>query len=60
MAGWLDALLPRIVGVIPLPSVGLDGPCGTSNALQMARQSQLQLLSTLRDAAAWSCPDTGS
>jgi putative transposase len=60
MAGWLDALLPLSVGVIPLTSVVLDGHFGHANALQMARQSHLQLSSKLRYDAALDGPSTGS
>jgi putative transposase len=55
----LEALLKRIAGVIPLTSVGLDGPCGHHNALHLARQSHLHLISKLRCEAALSCPDAG-
>src|SRR5215475_12126542 len=41
IAGWLDALLHLIAGVIPLTCLLLDGHFGNHNALQMARQSQL-------------------
>jgi putative transposase len=53
-------LLHLSVGVIPLTSLGLDGHFGNSNALQMARQSHLQLLSKRRYDAALYCPYTGS
>ena len=52
IAGWLDALLHLIAGVIPLTYLVLDGHCGNSNALEMARQSHLQLISKLRYDAA--------
>ena len=59
IAGWLDALLHLIAGVIPLTYVVLDGHCGNSNALEMARQSHLQLISKLRYDAALYVPYTG-
>ena len=59
IAGWLDALLHLIAGVIPLTYLVLDGHFGNSNALQMARQSHLHLISKLRYDAALSCPYTG-
>src|SRR5215471_128905 len=60
IAGWLDALLHLIAGVIPLTYLVLDGHFGNSNALQMARQSHLHLISKLRYDAALYCPYTGS
>src|SRR5215472_3615848 len=59
IAGWLDALLHLIAGVIPLTSLVLDGHFGNSNALQMARQSHLHLISKLRYDAALYFPYTG-
>src|ERR671933_2771979 len=59
LAGWLDALLHLIAGVIPLTYVVLDGHFGNSNALQMARQSRLHLISKLRHDAALYFPYTG-
>ena len=59
MAGGLAALRPLIAGVSPLTSLGLDGPFGNANALEMARQSPLQLISQRRYDAAWYFPDTG-
>jgi len=59
IAGWLDALLHLIAGVIPLTYLVLDGHCGNSNALEMARQSHLQLISKLRYDAALYVPYTG-
>jgi putative transposase len=53
-------LLHLIVGVIPLTYLVLDGHFGNSNALQMARQSHLHLISKLRYDAALYCPYTGS
>src|SRR6476659_82273 len=52
IAGWLDALLHLIAGLIPLTYLVLDGHFGNSNALQMARQSHLHLISKLRYDAA--------
>ncbi len=60
ITSWLEALLQRIAGVVSLPSLVLDGPCGNHNALQMARQSHLHLIAKLRDDAAWYFPYTGS
>jgi DDE superfamily endonuclease len=59
IAGWLDALLHLIAGVIPLTYVVLDGHFGNHHALQMAQQSQLQLISKLRYDAALYFPYTG-
>jgi putative transposase len=59
IAGWLDALLHLIAGLIPLTSLVLDGHFGNHNALQMARQSQLHLISKLRYDAALYFPYTG-
>jgi hypothetical protein len=41
IAGWLNALLHLIAGVIPLTYLVLDGHFGNHHALQMARQSHL-------------------
>src|SRR5215472_17519021 len=59
IAGWLDALLHLIAGVIPLTYLVLDGHFGNHNALQMARQSHLYLISKLRYDAALYFPYTG-
>ena len=59
ITGWLDALLPLIAGVVSLTYVGLDGHCGHHNALQMARQHNLHLISKLRYDAALYFPYTG-
>src|SRR5262245_1029530 len=59
IAGWLDALLHLIAGVIPLTYLVLDGHFGNHHALQMARQSQLHLISKLRYDAALYFPYTG-
>jgi putative transposase len=48
----LDALLHLIAGLIPLTYLVLDGHFGNHNALQMARQSYLHLISKLRYDAA--------
>jgi putative transposase len=48
-----------IAGLMPLTSVVLDGHFGNHNALQMARQSHLHLMATLRYDAALSLPSTG-
>ena len=52
-------MLPLIAGVIPLTYLVLDGHFGNHNALQMARQSHLHLISKLRYDAALSFPYTG-
>ena len=52
-------MLPLIAGVIPLTYVVLAGPFGNHHALQMARQSQLHLISKLRYDAALYFPYTG-
>jgi DDE superfamily endonuclease len=57
--GMLDALLHLIAGVVSLTDLVLDGHCGNHNALQMAQQSHLHLISTLRCDAALSLPSTG-
>src|SRR6266700_291637 len=59
IAGWLDALLHLIAGVIPLTYLVLDGHFGNHHALQMARQSHLHLISKLRYDAALYVPDSG-
>jgi putative transposase len=59
IAGWLDALLHLIAGVIPLAYLVLDGHFGHHNALQMARQCHLHLISKLRCDAALYFPYTG-
>jgi putative transposase len=59
IAGWLDALLQLIAGVIPLTYLVLDGHFGNHNAVQMAQQSQLHLISKLRYDAALYFPYTG-
>jgi putative transposase len=55
----LDAVLKLIAGVIPVTYLVLDGHFGHHNALQMARQSRLHLISKLRCDAAWYFPDAG-
>src|SRR5919201_3067324 len=47
IAGWLDALLQLIAGVIPLTYLVLDGHFGNNNAMQMPRQSHLHLMSMM-------------
>jgi hypothetical protein len=59
ITAMLDALLKRIAGVIPLTYLVLDGHFGHYNALQMARQSHLHLISKLRCDAALYFPYTG-
>jgi putative transposase len=55
----LDALLKLIAGFLPLTYLLLDGHFGHHNALQMARQSHLHLISKLRCDAALYLPYTG-
>jgi len=55
----LDALLQLIARVVPLTHLILDGHFGNHNALAMARQCDLHLISKLRCDAALYCPYTG-
>jgi hypothetical protein len=55
----LDALWHLIAGLLPLTYLLLDGHFGHANALQMARQANLHLLSKLRCDAALYVPYTG-
>jgi hypothetical protein len=59
LTALLDALLTLSAGVIPVTYVVLDGHFGHPNALQMARQSRLHLISKLRCEAALYCPYAG-
>jgi hypothetical protein len=59
ITGWLEALLHLIAGVVSLTYVVLDGHFGNHNALQMARQHNLHLISKLRCDAALYFPYTG-
>jgi putative transposase len=59
ITGMLDALLKLIAGFLPLTYLLLDGHFGHHNALQMARQSNLHLISKLRCDAALYLPYTG-
>src|SRR6266478_1556514 len=59
ITGWLEALLTLIAGVVSLTYLVLDGHFGNHNALQMARQSNLHLISKLRCDAALYFPYTG-
>ena len=59
ITGWLDALLHLIAGVVSLTYLVLDGHFGNHNALQMARQRNLHLISKLRCDAALYFPYTG-
>jgi hypothetical protein len=59
ITGMLVALLQRIAGLIPLRYVVLDGHFGNHNALRMARQCALHLISKLRYDAALYFPYTG-
>src|SRR2546426_9178144 len=55
----LDAVLQLIAGFIPLTYLLLDGHFGNHNALHMARQCNLHLISKLRCDAALYFPYTG-
>jgi len=59
LTGWLDALLGLIAGVVSLTYMVLDGHFGNHNALQMAQQCGLHLISKLRCDAALYFPYTG-
>ncbi len=59
ITSWIEALLQLIAGVISVTYVVLDGHFGHHNALQMARQCGLHLISKLRCDAALYLPDTG-
>ena len=59
LPGRRAAWLPRIAGVVSLPSWVLDGPVGHHHALQMAQERHRHLMSTLRCAAALSFPSAG-
>jgi hypothetical protein len=59
ITGMLDALLKLIAGFLPLTYLLLDGHFGNHNALHMARQSHLHLISKLRCDAALYLPYTG-
>jgi putative transposase len=59
ITAMLDALLKLIAGVIPVTYLVLDGHFGHHNALHMARQSRLHLISKLRCDAALYFPYAG-
>ena len=59
ITGWLNALLHLIAGVISLTYLVLDGHFGNHNALQMARQCGMHLISKLRCYAALYFPYSG-
>jgi hypothetical protein len=59
ITGMLGALLQLIAGLVSLTSLVLDGHFGNHNALHMARQSHLHLMSKLRYDAALYLPYTG-
>ena len=59
ITGMLDGLLQRLAGWVPLTYWVLDGHFGNHNALQMARQSALHLISKLRCDAALYFPYAG-
>lgn len=58
ITAMLDALLHLIAGCIPLTYLVLDGHFGNHNALHMARQANLHLISKLRYDAALYFPYT--
>jgi hypothetical protein len=60
ITGMLGTLLQLIAGVVSLTHVVLDGHFGNHNALQMARQNNLHLISKLRCDAALYFPYTGT
>jgi len=59
ITGMLGALLKLVAGVVSLTYLVLDGHFGNHNALQMARQSNLHLISKLRGDAALYFPYCG-
>jgi len=59
ITGLLGALLHRIAGVVSLTYVVLDGHFGNHNALAMAQQHNLHLISKLRCDAALYFPYVG-
>ena len=59
ITSMLDGLLQLIAGFVPLTYLVLDGHFGNHNALQMARQSRLHLISKLRCDAALYFPYAG-
>jgi len=59
ITGMLGALLHLIAGVVSLTYVVLDGHFGHHNALAMAQQNNLSLISKLRCEAALYFPSTG-
>ena len=59
ITGMLDALLHRLAGVVSLTYLVLDGHFGNPNALQMAQEHHLHLLSKLRCDAALYFPYAG-
>jgi hypothetical protein len=59
ITGMLGALRQLIAGVVPLTYLVLDGHFGHHNALHMARQHNLHLISKLRCDAALYFPYTG-
>jgi len=59
IARMLAALLQLVAGLIPLRYLVLDGHFGNHNALHLARQCDLHLISKLRSDAALYFPYTG-
>jgi hypothetical protein len=59
ITSWIEALLQLLAGVISVTYLVLDGHFGNHNALQMARQCGLHLISKLRCDAALYLPATG-
>jgi DDE superfamily endonuclease len=60
ITGMLAALLHRLTGVVSLTYLVLDGHFGNHNALQMAQEHHLHLISKLRCDAALYFPYAGS
>ena len=60
ITGMIEAVLQLIAGFIPLTYLVLDGHFGNNNALQMARQNTLHLISKLRCDSALYWPAEGS
>jgi len=58
--GLVNALWQRIAGWLPLTYLLLDGHFGHNNALQMTRQSNLHLISKLRNDSALYFPDASA
>lgn len=57
--GMVDELLKLICGILPLQYLVLDGHFGNNNALCMARQNKLHIISKLRSDSALYFPYSG-